>query len=403
MSSLDVNTGRSEFELIYPREGARVLLDLQPTGRSGHSMVSDESNLYILGGYNPLGRVLNQQGRPTVLEELWKFNFATRQWSKIEAAGCPNTCASSSMVMRGTSIYVFGGTSYPFGHIISNTLKVCDIAHVKPDGSGAFWDVMETNPNVFNNQDTGDNLPPRAYGQSIIFHGDYVYTFGGAIGFYNEAVADMHRLNLRTLIWEVLVPSGEVPKGRYKQEIVKDAHSFYIFGGGRLRKAQPVDIIYGYSYARNAWTKYTTHPDPQFGTPKPRSSFGLVQVYRDVYICGGQHYGPDVRETDILDDIWHFSLNTFTWRKLSTRLPKPVYFHRVAISPSMHMYLYGGVHLDGRRSHKVYRYRLPFQVPKLMELCWDVLSRSWKNLHREDPKELRLVHGIPADFCDRLF
>lgn len=387
-----------EFELIYPR--AKVLLDLEPTGRSGHSMVAEDANLYILGGYNPLGRVLNRQGRPTVLEELWKFNFATRKWTRMDAPGCPNTCASSSMVLRGSNIYVFGGTSYPFGHIISNTLKVCDIGNARPDGSGAFWYVMETNPNVFNNQDTGDNLPPRAYGQSIVFNDDYMYTFGGAIGFYNEAVADMHRLNLRTLIWEILSPGGDVPKGRYKQEIVKDTHCFYIFGGGRLRKAQPVDTIYAYCYDQNMWTKHTTHPDPVHGSPKARSSFGLVQLEREVYICGGQHYVPD--HTKILDDVWHFSLDTFTWRKLSTTLPKPVYFHRVVASPSKYMYLYGGVHDDGRRSHKVYRYRLPFVVPKLTEMCWDQLTRHWKGLHREDPKELRLVHGIPADFCDRL-
>lgn len=212
---------RSQFELIYPTAGAKVLSEKEPTGRSGHSMVANDGNLFVLGGYNPLGRTLSN-GRPTVLEELWKFNFASRKWTKIEADGCPNTCASSCMFLRGNSLYVFGGTSYPFGQVISNTFKVCDIGNLDFDGQGAFWYVMETNPNVFNNQDTGDNLPPRAYGQSVIFHEDCVYTFGGAVGFYSEAVADMHRLNLRTLIWEQLSPAGEVPEGRYKQEIVTD-------------------------------------------------------------------------------------------------------------------------------------------------------------------------------------
>lgn len=218
----------SQFRLVHPVPGVRILVDKEPVGRSGHSMVANESNLFVLGGYNPLGRVLNQQGKPTVLEELWKYNFATRKWTKIEAYGCPNTCASSCMILRGTSIYVFGGTSYPFGHIISNTFKVCDIRNINRDGQGAFWYLMETNPNVFNNQDTGDNMPPRAYGQSVIFHDDYVYTFGGAIGFYNEAVADMHRLDLKTLIWEKLNPYGDLPKGRYKQEIVQDNEWFVI-------------------------------------------------------------------------------------------------------------------------------------------------------------------------------
>ena len=236
-----------DFELIYPRPGTKVLVDVEPTGRSGHSMVSDDSNLYVLGGYNPLGRVLNQ-GRPTVLEELWKFNLATRKWTKLETIDFPSTCASSCMLMRGTNLYVFGGTSYPFGQIVSNTFKVCDIGTPQRESSGtsvvsstSTTTSCSTSRNVLrkvyawenlldgaSQQDSmpqdDENKPPRGYGQSVIFHGDYIYTFGGAIGFYNEAIADMHRLNLLTLTWEKLDPTGEVPEGRYKQEIIKDEH-----------------------------------------------------------------------------------------------------------------------------------------------------------------------------------
>lgn len=178
--------------------------------------------------------------------------------------------------------------------------------------------------------------------------------------------------------------------------------SFYIMGGGRLRKAQPVDILYGYFYTQNTWIRLSTYPDPQHGLPRPRCSFGLAQVGRHVYICGGQHYGPGVNETVLFDDVWHFSLDTFSWRKLTAKLPEPVYFHTVALSPSHHMYVYGGVLRSGRRSNKLYRYRLPFHIPKLSEISWDVLCTSWKFLHREDPKSLRHINGVPAAFCDRI-
>lgn len=242
MSAAEENSEESplfDFELIYPRPGTKVLVDVEPTGRSGHSMVSDDSNLYILGGYNPLGRILNQ-GRPTVLEELWKFNLATRKWTKLETADFPSTCASSCMLMRGTNLYVFGGTSYPFGQIVSNTFKVCDIRTPKRDFSETSlcststsrsirrdytWENLLDGASQLDNVPQEDeNKPPRGYGQSVIFHDCYIYTFGGAIGFYNEAIADMHRLNLQTLTWEKLDPSGEVPDGRYKQEIIRDEH-----------------------------------------------------------------------------------------------------------------------------------------------------------------------------------
>ena len=221
------------FELVYPRPGARILTDVEPIGRSGHSMVCDDSNIYVLGGYNPLGRALNSQGRPTVLEEFWKFNLATKKWMKMETAGFPQTCASSCMLFRGNHVYIFGGTSYPFGQIVSNQIKMCNIANPQRGLSGAGcsghvykWDSLTEEPPSASASSTSimidEHKPPKGYGQSMVFHGDYVYTFGGAVGFYTEAINDLHRLNVNTLAWEHLEPQGEIPEGRYKQEIIVD-------------------------------------------------------------------------------------------------------------------------------------------------------------------------------------
>ncbi|KAK7090561.1 kelch domain-containing protein 10-like [Littorina saxatilis] len=406
-----------EFELIYPRPGTKLIIDQEPTGRSGHSMVADESNLYVLGGYNPLGRVLNL-GRPTVLEELWQFNLATRKWKKLECIGFPATCASSCMLLRGNNIYVFGGTSYPFGQFVSNAFKVCDIGNPQRDITGVhdkiytWYNLLDgrSSPQGSSTQDLNippfvfqddENKPPKGYGQSVVFHGEYIYTFGGAVGFYNEAIADMHRLSLVSLTWEKLEPSGEAPEGRYKQEIIKDQDCFYIVGGGRLHAAQHVHILYSYSFLENTWSKRVVPPDPVYGSPKPRNAFSLVQIDRDVYISGGQCYGMN-SPPEILNDVWHLSLDTFRWTKLRVTLPERMYFHRAVVSPAKHLYVYGGVLESSKRSHKIYRYRLPYQTPELKELCWFVVSSRWRDLRRADPKELREKYGIPQCFVDRL-
>jgi N-acetylneuraminic acid mutarotase len=196
-------------------------------------MVCDDGNIYVLGGYNPHGRVLNLQGRPTVLEELWKFNLATRKWSKLDTAGFPSTCASSSLVIRGPHLYIYGGTAYPFGQIVSNTLKVCDLSTpergLSGGGSGRAYrwnSVIEPSDQPEDVDD--DSKPSRGYGQSIIFHNHYIYVFGGAVGFYTEAINDLHCLDLSTMTWTKLDPQGELPEGRYKQEIIKDTN-WYVF------------------------------------------------------------------------------------------------------------------------------------------------------------------------------
>ncbi|KAL8585937.1 hypothetical protein ACOMHN_061098 [Nucella lapillus] len=418
-----------DFELIYPRAGTKIVVEDEPAGRSGHSMVSDESNLYVFGGYNPLGRI--NQGQPTVLDELWKFNFATEKWTKIETEGCMNTCASSSLIKHGSKLYIFGGTSYPFGQINGNEIYMCDLAQKRetirktspstssshdPSQSESTISTEESTTTStkqapyrwhrFSDANEGDedeNKPPKGYGQSIVFHEQYMYAFGGAVGFYSEAIGDLYRLDLELMMWEKMSPDGEIPMGRYKQEIIGDSQGFYVLGGGRLHTAMPVHILYHYSFPENAWTKITTTPDPTSGTPKPRSAFGFAQLDRDVYICGGSLYGVNNQPHQVLQDMWRLSLDTFAWMQLSVSLPEPIYFHRASLSPANHLYMYGGVVSGGRRVVKMHRYRLPFQVAALTEMCWDVVCRAWRDgMGSADHRELVETFGVPRRFVQRL-
>ncbi|XP_050418005.1 kelch domain-containing protein 10 [Patella vulgata] len=381
----------------------------QPEGRSGHSMVADESNLYVFGGYVPAydrpcdsNVTHNECNKSKILVEVWRFNFATRKWTQLEAEGIPDTCASSCLALHGKKLFVYGGTGYPFGQMMSNTIKVCECRHVSKSGAGSYWYLIETNPNVYNALDSGDNMPRRAYGQSLIFHENNIYTFGGAIGFHEEAVAELHKLDVHTKSWERLAPSGDLPIGRYKQEVACDKDRFYLFGGGRLHYAETLAIVYAYHFKNNRWDAVATRPDSKYGYPKCRCSFSLVEVESSIYVCGGITYSYGNTQQS-LDDIWTISLIDFQWRKLSVRLPEPLYFHRASVSPSGFMYLFGGVLPSGQRSNQIYRWRIPHHISPLSELCWETVTRNFKSIDKETQLCLEMYYGIPNRFTERIF
>lgn len=167
-----------------------------------------------------------------------------------------------------------------------------------------------------------------------------------------------------------------------------------------MHYAEKLTSVHAYSFDRNTWENLDTSPDPLYGYPWPRSSFGLVQVENDVYICGGRHYSP-VRKPISLSDFWKFSFQTFQWKRLSANFPESVYFHTMAVCPSGYLYVFGGIGgVDERRS-KLCQYRLPFFIPRLSELCWKHVTRRLQNvdtLTKEDFIQL----GIPFNFYNRI-
>lgn len=210
----------------------------RPKGRSGHCMCSDESDIYIFGGYSPVDE-RNGVRQTSVLPELWRFNFATQKWKLIKADNVSSACASSSLAVHNKQVFVFGGTGYPFGRIMSNTIKTLRVnqlpglqaageSHCVKGSAQLHWQLLETSAMSYSGGwEEEDITPPAAYGQSLILHKNAIYIFGGAVGYYSEAVADLHRLSFDTMSWEKMRPTGKIPSGRYKQEVVKDNDRYF--------------------------------------------------------------------------------------------------------------------------------------------------------------------------------
>lgn len=205
-----------------------------PIARSGHRIVCDDKNLYSFGGYNPL---LNHfptlwndpvwlENRP-LFKELWKYNFASKVWKRLLCnETIPNEVASSAVILTGSIMMIYGGTGHPFATVCSNRLHVCNLREdyklqlVQVEGS----------------------TPREQYGQALILDGPYLYTVGGTTGF--DYYADIHRLDLRTCVWEeVYVCTGraeEEPQGRYRHELAFDGTRIYLLGGGTA------EVVYGF-------------------------------------------------------------------------------------------------------------------------------------------------------------
>lgn len=209
-----------------------------PKPRSGHRIVCDDVNVYSFGGYNPslsasdeadLASDLVWSSSKPLFKELWKYNISTKTWKKLVVENMPDILASNAVVLSGSMLLVFGGTGIPFGANCSKDLYICNL---KNQNQLEFTLV----------QTTGD-CPPPQYGQAIVLLNQYLYTVGGTTGF--EYTCDIHRLNLKDGIWEVVYTckgADSEPQGRYRHEVVMYSGRIFILGGGTSHEAFPFQV-----------------------------------------------------------------------------------------------------------------------------------------------------------------
>lgn len=142
-------------EVIFPKCAQR------PRPRSGHRIVSHGRFIYSFGGFNPNGP--ENRG---MYPEAWQFCTKTKKWTVLSRSG-PYESASHSMAFINQCVVTWGGTGYPWGHRISNSLNVYCVPS----------DTWRTLPC------TGA-LPSHRYGHTTHLHGDYMYVIGGKSKFW---------------------------------------------------------------------------------------------------------------------------------------------------------------------------------------------------------------------------
>ncbi|XP_036331537.1 kelch domain-containing protein 10 homolog [Rhagoletis pomonella] len=377
-----------------------------PFARSGHRVVASESHLYTLGGYNPRNSRTIARGTGMLFQELWRYNFATKRWVLLHNPttnrNMPRELASNALIISNNLLISYGGTGYPFGESCSNDCYI--------------YQTQGEKPSVMRIEATGDAPIPQ-YGPGIVLHEHYLYTIGGTTGY--DYSCDVHRLNLRTRVWECVYicrpDIREDPEGRYRHEVVYDGEYIYVLGGGTSHLVYDLQRIPAFNLKTNRWEYFDTLPDRTFltnaaiarqnsGFPKPRKCFSCVQHTKsngevEAFITGGM-----LRDHVYFSDIWKLNFSTKQWTLIRTAsLPKALYFHAAAHNQNGCMYIFGGIEYDEKRIRRCNDlYKMWMTVPKLSEICWEAVLHYRPNLKFNGHSQL-LKMGIPLRFAQRLW
>ncbi|XP_050425313.1 kelch domain-containing protein 10-like isoform X3 [Adelges cooleyi] len=374
---------------------------LRPLARSGHRVVCNDAYLFSYGGFNPATSVRDATGTrlSSAMRELWKYCFDLGEWKRISCKNVPQELASSSVTLSGNIIIIYGGTGVPFGAFCSNRMYLGNLANEFKEIGMEFEELQ-----------VSGEVPMPLYGQGVVMDSKYIYSIGGTSGYEYEM--DVHRLDLSTKKWELLHKSRGLvhePEPRYRHEVVFYKGRIYIFGGGR---GGSLNIYYGFSkiHVFDVTTKEWEflpakhdHRVPRPGYPDNRSCHSCVQCPDKknlVYICGGFDGFRSFR------DVWRFNLDTLQWEKLTRcTMPKPVYFHSTAVTPSGRMCCYGGIVSDqadgsGGRSNDITSAWIT--IPKLRVICWEAMIFYFKEqMFETSDHDLKQI-GLPQEFYERI-
>lgn len=144
---------------------------------TGHRVSCDDSNLFVYGGYN----FQENDGSHNLYKEILCYNFVSKTWyGDDDNDDFPDELASSAMLMYGSTLVVFGGTSYPFGMRCSNKITLISLT------SDETFRIQQLK--TFNEE---RDDPPGQYGMSIVSKDNFMYTVGGTQGF--DYTADIYR------------------------------------------------------------------------------------------------------------------------------------------------------------------------------------------------------------------
>ncbi|KAK3779707.1 hypothetical protein RRG08_013662 [Elysia crispata] len=345
------------------------------------------------------------------IPKLWRFNISSRQWQVLDDfTSVPPTIASHTIAKIGRWLFLFGGTSIPFGETptsavyrydlqSSNDPLAADNIDVKEDevalrrASGNRWHLVPV---------VGD-IPDERYGHTMTMSFPDVYIVGGTSGYiYN---AEVFHLDLRHAIgrWTKLSSDSDPkqPVGRYRHETALKEQLLYVFGGGTDRDAFSLIDVHTFNIVTREWGTVKTIADPQHGHPASRKCHSCSQFKNDVYLVGGLSGTSATNQVTLFDDIWKFSLLEGTWTKFSTTLTVPLYFHSADICEKTgSIWIFGGVTNGTIMSMRTNRLmRLQVKVGSLLELAWTVIcDQLCNNWNKVDLNEL----GIPFFLQTRL-
>jgi hypothetical protein len=256
-----------------------------PSLRAGHTMilVPSRNRILVFGGYNPVGRCLN---------DLWALDSLASggHWYQLTPAGTPpSPRAEHSAVYDSVfdRMVVYAGRDS-----ISNPMADLWALDSVSTGNGR-WRQMSpsgTPPSArFNHTAAYNNFFPN-YSMAV---------FGGRNS--SGALADLYSLNLTTTqgAWSVLNPGGQAPSARYGHVAV---YSFY-FGGAMFLFGGQSDSTHFFSdtYSlRGQWYR-----EPTGNSPAPRSQMPVITGVRVSFWSIMEIFGGTLGDS-LANDLWSY-------------------------------------------------------------------------------------------------
>lgn len=280
--------------LIEPSYGD-ALWAVQPLARSSPCMVTDSADHRIIlhGG--------DDRNWVGYYNDVWSFDLNEKTWSLIEPAGQPPNprtwCATAAAYdPNADRLIVFGGW---YGGTYYNDVWELDLTL----GSEVWQELIPA----------GTSPDPRQTSAIVDPVNNRYIIFGGRDQSYS-ARNDLWEIDLDSLVWHQLTPSGSPPPIRYAHTAIYDpvSHRMIVFAGVAPYSSSYNDVwALDLTSGSENWQQLTPS-----GTPPPGRNmhFGVYNnVTREMIIGFGYDYpGAFI----YYDDVWALNLNTMTWREV---------------------------------------------------------------------------------------
>ncbi|MDH4211892.1 MAG: hypothetical protein OEV79_10655 [candidate division WOR-3 bacterium] len=276
--------------------GSLTEIFFQPCPRAHSIMVTDtdDDRIILYGGDQ-------QQDGSRYYSDVWEFDLTDMTWCPVDVSGQPpsdRTYCASAYDATGDRVIIFGGW-YEFSFFN-------DVWELDLESGSEAWQMLSTSGTTPAAREAATCVIDPVNNRMIMFGGYDLTT---------SARNDVWELDLSTLTWTQLFPSGASPVPRYAHAAIYDPvdHRMIVFGGiapysPGFNDVWELDLTDG----AEAWQQLS----PTGATPPARCRhFGVYNSVSNEMIVG---FGYDYTSGTILyNDVWVLDLGSPEWRDVS--------------------------------------------------------------------------------------
>ena len=289
--------------------------------RTGHTLVSDSTYLYLFGGTDGITRK----------NDIYRYSTLNNTWQGLIPEGSPPSARSGSQaVMESSQLYFFGGYTKKNGDYF-NDLFSFSLQTYK-------WLSLDPTP----------KLPPKRTDHSLCSFKGNLYLFAGYDG--TTRFNDVWIYSIEGNSW-LEVECNMPPEARFGHTASNFKDKMIVFGGWNGHNT--LNDVWTFSYTTKQWNKIVTT-----GFIYPRYRHSSVVYGSTVLMFGGVN-----KEQLRFDDLVAFDINKSHFCKWTTKgnAPTARTFHKACIIENF-MYIVGGY--DGARKNDMFRISLLVESPE---------------------------------------